>query len=183
MSRTNIVSITLMWMIIGCSSMDVVNLDPAADQKQQVTPFLFEYSFSETPPNPGGGADTTRKFIKIGLQGDYVASQELIPIRNHVGYTYTRNGAFTNIQLVKLENIIEKLDLSSIKYAELYLARGGGIEHGWGGHLTFMKDGRSYNIKFTSQHSQTQILDSKLKARFLAFIRDMEDFFLEEIEF
>jgi hypothetical protein len=184
MKTACVVSISVMWMMIGCSSIEnVTTLQPQQTEEQQATPFLFEYSFSETPPNPGDGADTIRKFIKIGLKAEYVASEELIPIRNHVGYSYSRNGTLSINQLVKLESIIEKLDLSSINISTIYLARGGGTEYGWGGHVTYMRDGKSYNIKFTSRYSPAQIIDSSTKARILAFIRDMDDFFLEEIKF
>ena len=108
---------------------------------------------------------------------------ELIATRGHLGYSYKKSGTLTAGQLARMAQIIEKLELPSIGYSELYLARGGEAEFGWGGHITYMQDGKSYNVKFTSQQSRTQQLDATLTARFLTFMGDMDSFFQEEISF
>ena len=180
MKKIYLVGITIIWIMLSCSSVkEVAHLQSIQTQEQSVTPFLFEYRFSETPPNPGNGADKKQKFLKVEMKGEFTA-HETFPMRSHIGYSYSKSGMLNHSQLIQINLIIEKLDLPSIRYSEVYLG-GGGIEYGWGGYLTYMKAGKTYKLKFSSQHSQRQNLDSELKARILTFIREMDDFFLAEI--
>ncbi|KPJ93873.1 MAG: hypothetical protein AMJ53_06370 [Gammaproteobacteria bacterium SG8_11] len=182
MKKLELIWFALTLLMLGCGSvMQVADLQSMQAQEQHVTPFLFEYRFSESPPNPGRGAEKKEQFLKVGLKGEFIA-REKFPARGHLGYAYSKSGMLTESQLIQIKQIIERLDLPSIPYSEVNLGREG-IEYGWGGYLTYVKDGKTYRIKFSAQHSQSQMIDAQIKARFSAFMRDMDDFFLAEMNY
>jgi hypothetical protein len=182
MEKVYLICITVMWVVLGCSPVEnVSSLQPQTVQEQNqatISPFYLEYSISESLPDPRNGENRKRQYLKVRFDAAYELSQEVILTGNEIGYSHNMNGVFFKAQLARLEQILKKLDLPTIDQSSIVLASG--VEYGWGGYVKYAKGGKSYHTKFTAQYSQGQFTGSGVRARFLTFIREMDNFFRVE---